>query len=63
MNGEDIIGSFFQDELVRYNPPEFYEIDVLKSRGNGKKKEYFIHYRGWPSKYDEWKKESDLKLI
>lgn len=62
-NGEDIIGSFFQDELVRYNPPEFYEIDVLKSRGNGKKKEYFIHYRGWPSKYDEWKKESDLKLI
>ena len=62
-NGEDIIGSFFQDELVRYNPPEFYEIDILNSRGKGKKKEYFIHYRGWPSKYDEWKKESDLKLI
>ena len=38
---------------MRYDPPEFYEIDVIKTRGKGKRKEYLVHYRGWPSIYDE----------
>ena len=62
-NGDDVIGSFFQDELVHYNPPEFYEIDILDTRGKGKRKEYLVHYRGYPNTYDEWKKASDLKKI
>ena len=62
-NGNDVIGSFFQDELVHYNPPEFYEIDVIRTRGKGKKKEYLVHYRGWPNSYDEWKKASDMKNL
>ena len=57
------IGSFFQDELVHYNPPEFYEIDILDTRGKGKKKEYLVHYRGYPNTYDEWKKASDMKKM
>ena len=28
-NGDEVVGSFFEDELVRYDPPEFYEIDVI----------------------------------
>ena len=62
-NGNDIIGSFFQDELIHYNPPEYYEIDVVDSRGKGKKKEYLVHYRGWPNTYDEWKKASEMKSL
>ena len=62
-NGDEVVGSFFEDELVKYNPPEFYEIDVIKTRGKGKKKEYLVHYRGWPSVYDEWKKQSEMKQI
>ena len=62
-SGNDVIGSFFQDELIHYNPPEFYEIDVLDTRGMGKKKEYLVHYRGWPNSYDEWKKASDMKYL
>ena len=46
---------------MRYEPPEFYEIDVIKTRGKGKKKEYLVHYRGWPSTYDEWKSTSEIK--
>ena len=61
-NGSEVIGSFFQDELVKYNPPE-YEIDVIKTRGKGKKKEYLVHYRGWPSTYDEWKTSSEMKQL
>ena len=61
VNGDEIVGSFFQDELVLYNPPEFFEIDILKTRGKGKHKEFLVHYRGWPNTYDEWKKASDMK--
>ena len=62
-NGNEITGSFFQDELVHFNPPEFYEIDILDSKGRGKNKQYFVHYRGWPNSYNEWKKASDLKSL
>ena len=62
-NGEELVGSFFEDELVRYEAPEFYQIDVIKTRGKGRKKEYLVHYRGWPSSYDEWKKASEMKQL
>ena len=62
-NGEIVVGSFFEDELIRYDPPEFYEIDVINTRGKGKKKEYLVHYRGWPSTYDEWKTTREMKLL
>ena len=62
-NGDEVVGSFFEDELVRYDPPEFYEIDIIKSRGKGKKKEYLVHYRGWPCIYDEWRKQSEMKKL
>ena len=32
-NGGDIIGSFFEDELVKFKPPEFYNIEILKNEG------------------------------
>ena len=48
---------------MRYDPPEFYEIDVIRTRGRGKKKEYLVHYRGCPSTYDEWKLASDMKQL
>ena len=42
---------------------EFYNIEILKSRGKGKKKEFLVHYVGWPNTYDEWKKAKDVKQI
>ena len=62
-NGEVLIGSFFEDEMVRYDPPEFYQIDVIKTRGKGKKKQYLVHYRGWPNTYNEWNTASEKKQI
>ena len=62
-NGEVLIGSFFEDELVRYEVPEFYEIDVIETKGKGKNKQYLVHYRGWPNTYDEWKTASDMKQL
>ena len=62
-NGDVVVGSFFEDELVRYDPPEFYQIEVIKTRGKGKKKEYFVHYKGWPNTYDEWKTANEMKHL
>ena len=31
-NGEDIVGSFFEDELVQFNASEYYDTQVLKKR-------------------------------
>ena len=42
---------------------KFYEIDVIKTRGRGKKKEYLVHYRGWPSTYDKLKLASEMKQL
>ena len=51
---------FFRDFFYFF---DFFGVDVIKTRGKGKKKQYLVHYRGWPSTYDEWKKESEMKQL
>ena len=63
-NGETIVGSFFENELVGYKPSEFYEIQVLEKRKSKKSGlEYLVHYVGYPNTMDQWVKASDLKDI
>ena len=62
-NGEEIIGSFFEDELVTYNPGDFYESEVIKKRKTKRGVEYLVHYIGYPSSMDEWVKASNLKSL
>ena len=62
-DGNEIIGSFFQNELISYTPSDFYKIDILDERGKGKKKEVLVSYRGYPSQYNEWKLLKDIKTL
>ena len=62
-NGNEIIGSFFQNELIPFIPSDFYKIDILDERGRGKRKQVLVSYRGWPSQYNEWKLLSDIKTL
>ena len=62
-NGDEIVGTFFENELVKYIPhkDKLYDIDIIKERKNKKgEKEYLVHYIGWPKSYDEWKNARDL---
>ncbi len=52
--GETIIGSFFEDELVKFIPSDEFDIQILKERKKGKRKEYLVHYVGYPVSMDEW---------
>ena len=62
-NGETIVGHFFEDELVAYEPDDFYEIEVLKTRKRKKKIEYLVHYIGYPNDMDQWLNASQLKKL
>ena len=59
-NGEEVIGAFFEDELVKYEPSDTYGVQILKKRKSKKGLEYFVHYVGWPNTYDEWKLAKDI---
>ena len=61
---DPIIGSFFENELIGYNPDEFYESEVLKQRKTKKGGlEYLVHYIGYPHSMDQWVKASDMKDV
>ena len=44
-NGDEVVGSFFGEEIVKQDLPDFYEMDFIKTKGKGKKKENLVHYR------------------
>jgi hypothetical protein len=60
----NIVGSFFEDELVHYNPSELYESETVKQRKTKKRGlEYLVHYIGYPTSMDQWVKAMDLKKL
>ena len=61
-NNDDIVGSCFEDEVIKFNPNEFYESEILKKRKTKKRGlEYLIHYIRYPSSMDQWLKAKDIK--
>jgi len=56
------------EKVLCYHGPLLYEAKVLKvkeistedTRDSGKGKQYWVHYKGWKSKWDEWVAESRL---
>ena len=60
-NEEDIIGSFFEDELIAYNQSEFYDVSVLETKGKGRNRKCLVHYIGYPDSMDQWVNASDFK--
>ena len=53
---------FFEDEVIKFNPNEFYESEILKKRKTKKRGlEYLVHYIGYPSSMDQWVKAKDIK--
>ncbi len=64
-NGDPIIGIFYQWELVKVvKPDEIYKIEkVLKTRKRKGVTEHFVKWLGYPDKFNQWIKQSDLKTI
>ncbi len=61
---EPVLGLFYEEEmqLVQNLDDIEYKIEkVIKRRGKGRNKEVFVKFLGWPEKFNQWMKVSDLK--
>jgi len=63
-DGDPIEGSFYQDEILKTVIPDYMIMDkVLKERKKGRKKEYFVSFIGWPSKFNRWLSEKEFEYV
>jgi hypothetical protein len=61
LNGEEIKGSFYEQELQKTTKDNVYIIEEkLKSRIRNGEKEWYVKWYGFPDKYNSWIKESDF---
>ena len=60
LGDEEVKGAFYRDELIKTSLPDAYQVDVLKSRTHRGKRQYWVHWRGYPSKFDGWIDAADL---
>ena len=61
-SGEEIEGSFYEEELQKVGEPESYKIEkVIRSRRqrNGQR-QYFVKWMGYPDSFNSWVNESDF---
>ena len=59
---EVIIGTFYAEELQKVGKPELFIIDqVLEERGRGRRKEYFVSWKGYPKEANQWIPASSIE--
>jgi co-chaperonin GroES (HSP10) len=63
-HGDEIEGSFYQNELLKTNTKDYYEVEkILDERKVGNKKEYLVKFHGWDKKFNEWLSEEQIHEI
>ena len=59
LNGEEIIGTFYERELQNTNQEEFRTEKVIKKKGN----KLCVKWKGYDNSFDSWIDKKDLKSI
>jgi len=61
-SGDDIEGTFYEEELQLVLMPEVFRIEkILRTRKVRKQKQSLVRWAGWPAKYDSWIEDRELK--
>ena len=66
LNDEPVIGSFYTNELQKVHKAAdvLWQVDkILKRKTVRGQKHVFVHWLGYPSSFDSWVKESELKDV
>ncbi|XP_062823722.1 putative uncharacterized transposon-derived protein F54H12.3 [Anolis carolinensis] len=61
--GEDVIGTFYPEELQKINTDKdrIYRIEkILATKGRGARKQCLVKWLGWPSKFNSWVLASEV---
>jgi hypothetical protein len=64
--GDDITGSFYQPELQKIDlkDNELFKIEsILKTKGRGQHKQYFVKWLYWPKKFNTWINAGDIEAL
>ena len=56
LNGEEIVGSFCEKELLKTNQKEFGIEKILKSKGN----KFYVKWKGYNNSLNSWIDKKDL---
>ena len=64
LNGTEIVGSWYLQEIQQVNLPETYKIEkVLGQRKVGRRKEYLVKWVGYSDKFNQWIPENQMTQI
>ena len=63
-DGMPIKGTFYAQELQKVEVRErnVYRIEVIRTRGRGRNKEFLVKWAGWLDKYNSWIRASTVQL-
>ena len=56
LNGEEIVGSFYEKELQKTNQKEFRIEKVIKKKGN----KLYFKWKGYDNSFNSWIDKKDL---
>ena len=61
LGGEEILGTFYEDELQAVDDSGVYRIEkILKTKKVKGQKYYLIKWRGYPDSFNSWEPESNV---
>ncbi|CAG2244986.1 unnamed protein product [Mytilus edulis] len=63
-NGKEIVGTFYQSEVqkVTMKDDDLWKIEkIVKTRGKGPNKQYFVKWLYWPERFSSWVNTRDLQ--
>lgn len=61
---EKIKGSFYSSELSKTEPPETFKVEtIIKTRGKGKNKQYYVKFLHYPKQFNQWILASDVENV
>jgi hypothetical protein len=64
LKNKPVRGLFYHNDLVPTAEKDLYVIDkILKTRGRGRRKQYFISYLGYPAAFNEWITQNQLTKL
>ncbi|GBO34007.1 hypothetical protein AVEN_90468-1 [Araneus ventricosus] len=62
--GEPVLGTFYLQELQKVKLKESFPVEkILKKRTKKKRLEYFVKFKGYPNKFNQWITASNISAI
>ena len=63
LEGEPIKGIFYREELIPVSIPQFYDIEIIKTKKIAGRKKFLVKWMGYPDKFNSWIDETQLKPV